>query len=76
MKDSGLCLGALLGGIFVGCALTMLHHSKTAAEMRQGAHSKILEELAFLRQHVCKCGEEESICSMEGCNNTPEESQG
>ncbi|MEG2366042.1 MAG: YtxH domain-containing protein [Alistipes sp.] len=56
MKNTGICIISLVGGIVVGSALTMLFTTQSGRDMRNSIKNFIEEEIDKVR---CPCKESE-----------------
>ncbi len=60
MKNNCTILCYALGGAILGSAITLFVAPKSGKHMREMAHSKIIDQLNMIREHL----------KMEGCNCT------
>ncbi len=63
MKDSGMCVLTLVGGMLLGAAVTALLTPKSGKELRGSIRGLIHDEIA--RLHQCHCGEAGCHCDTE-----------
>ncbi len=63
MKDSGMCILSLVGGMLVGSAITALLTPKSGKELRGMIGSMIHDEIAKI--HQCHCDEAGCHCPTE-----------
>lgn len=54
MKNSGICIATLLGGMLIGSALTMLLTPKSGPEMRKQIRDMLNDELARVKDKADK----------------------
>ncbi len=54
MKNSGICIATLLGGMLIGSALTMLLTPKSGPEMRKQIRDLLNDELARVKDKAGK----------------------
>lgn len=54
MKNSGICIATLLGGMLIGSALTMLFTPKSGPEMRKQIRDMLNDELARVKDKADK----------------------
>lgn len=61
MKQTGICIATLLGGMVLGSALAMLFTPVSGAELRQSIHDLVDKELDKVKSEVdkirCRCDE-------------------
>lgn len=68
MKNTGIIIASLMGGMIVGSALTMLLTPKSGPELRKHIKDLIGDELDRLREKAEEVQEqiEEARCKCEG----------
>ncbi len=69
MKDSGMCVVTLLGGMLLGSVLTALFTPKSGKDMRHSIHDIVRNELEKIKQ--CHCDAHGCSCDAETVNAEP-----
>lgn len=72
MKKTLVILSSAVGGAVLGSALTMFMTPKSGPEMRNKAHSKIMEQLSSIQETINSCTEMISGGCKCDCNKEKE----